>query len=696
MDLLTRTFDLDHLLAYLTAFLLIGTFVLIFYNRLYVYRSQAVNAIRLHQNTRLALILKTAHLRIWVYIPATRHYYFLSEEGNHEQEYNPIEFSQLYHLEGFETLRSAIFDICEGKRDLVNLSLHSRTDNEDDRRYYEINISVSARDKKGNVTSVLGIQHDVTDEHRRQQHVNQLLMRYRTVFDTSQLDMLYYDADGVLQDINDRACKAFGVTDRSQVLQNNFLLINNPFFSGPSLDQLQDTRSSSYIRFDNYSDERYRIREFGLNGKNMYYESTINPIRNAEGRLEGVYMAGREITEMVESVHRLREGTRRLHQATRNVQEYVRNINYALRVSNVRLVNYYPQSYTLEITDNVSETRMRLSQLRCIRMATIPFRRRVSSALNRMDHLTTYNINETIETVFHDKQGRQEWLMFNMVPILDADGRVERYFGMCRNMTDMVETERRLAVETRKAQETELLKQSFLTNMSYEIRTPLNTVVGFAELFEQDHDPADEPFFVEQIKRSSNTLLLLINDILLLSRLDANMIEYTYADVDFALVFEGHCHMGLSRISPAVKVNIENSYTSLVVHIDEANVGNIIQRLCSLAALFTSEGTVSARYEYRRGALTVTIEDTGVGIDAKTLPHVFDRFVRNEREELCGTGLDLPIVQSLVQQMGGTIDVDSQLGKGTSVWVTIPCEARVAEKRRDLGNTNLQEPPLFL
>ena len=113
-----------------------------------------------------------------------------------------------------------------------------------------------------------------------------------------------------------------------------------------------------------------------------------------------------------------------------------------------------------------------------------------------------------------------------------------RYFGMCRNMTEMIETEQRLAIETKKAQETELLKQAFLTNMSYEIRTPLNTVIGFAELFNAEHDASDELFFTEQIKTGTHTLLTLVNDILFISRLDANMEEYKKEDVDFALLFE--------------------------------------------------------------------------------------------------------------------------------------------------------------
>ena len=304
--------------------------------------------------------------------------------------------------------------------------------------------------------------------------------------------------------------------------------------------------------------------------------------------------------------------------------------------------------------------------------------------LNRMDHLTNYLIQETIETEIRDKKGRQIWLMFNLVPLKNSQGRVVRYFGLCRNMTDMVETEQRLAVETQKAQETELLKQSFLTNMSYEIRTPLNTVVGFAELFEAEHDPADEPIFVEEIKRNSNSLLGLVNDILFLSRLDANMEVYNKVDIDFALIFDSHCQMGWSGVGPNVKTVVENPYVHLVVNIDQEHLGKVIERLCMNAVNYTRDGFIRAKYEYRHGELTISIEDTGLGVDKKTLPHVFERFVRNQEDALCGTGLDLPIVQQLVKQMGGNIDIQSEAGKGTTFWITIPCEAKSIEMKREI------------
>ena len=387
---------------------------------------------------------------------------------------------------------------------------------------------------------------------------------------------------------------------------------------------------------------------------------------------------------MVDSFHKQQEGAIALKKAIQHIQEYIDNINYALRISNVRMVDYNPQTYTFTLSNTIDKSNLRLSQLRCIRLAMPRYRRAVSSALNRMDHLTPHAIEQTIETEIRDEKRRQIALLFNMVPILDKDDKIEHYFGLCREMTDMLETERLLAIETKKAQEAELLKESFLTNMSYEIRTPLNSVLGFAELFEIEHDEADEPIFVEEIKRNTNTLLLLINDILYLSRIDADMVEFKHEDYDFAELFHSYCQMGWVSVRPEVRTSVEGPYEHLIINGDGEHLGKAIQMLCANAARFTQKGTIRAKYEYRREELVVIIEDTGDGIDPETLPKVFERFVRDKDERLCGTGLDLPIIEALIKKMGGSIELDSELGKGTTAWLFLPCHAKMIEKKSNI------------
>ncbi len=130
-----------------------------------------------------------------------------------------------------------------------------------------------------------------------------------------------------------------------------------------------------------------------------------------------------------------------------------------------------------------------------------------------------------------------------------------------------------------------------------------------------------------------------------------------------------------------MEVFINQPYNSLVVNIDMNHVSMIIHRLCALACQSTSDGSITAGCEYHRGELTIRIEDTGMGFTEEELSHLFEHFARNAKGDIIGSGLDWPIIQLLTQQMGGSIDVQSDYGKGTSVWVSLPCTASVLKRK---------------
>ena len=249
--------SLNHYVLAVVVVMLVVILVVVIYNRVYMKSAREANARQKEQNAHLALVLQAGRLRIWKYFPATRQYLFLSEEGTMEQRYNPIDFQQFFDRDDFEQLRKAIFEICDGKQTSAVLTLVSNAKDDAFLRHYEVSISVDRRDSRGRVTSVFGIQHDVTDDYRRLEAVNQLLLRYHTVFSTSLIDMVYYDNRGVLRDINERACQAFGVPNREFVLNNEFLLKNNPIFADVDIETMDNTRSSSIVDFGNYSDPIY-------------------------------------------------------------------------------------------------------------------------------------------------------------------------------------------------------------------------------------------------------------------------------------------------------------------------------------------------------------------------------------------------------------------------------------------------------
>jgi Signal transduction histidine kinase len=115
--------------------------------------------------------------------------------------------------------------------------------------------------------------------------------------------------------------------------------------------------------------------------------------------------------------------------------------------------------------------------------------------------------------------------------------------------------------------------------MSYEIRTPLNSVVGFSELFELDHSPEDEAIFIDEIKRSSSSLLKLINDILFLSRLDAGMITITPKPLDFAAICVSRCEAVWNNMKqPGVEYIMRNPYKRMVVEVDDSHLSMVIDK----------------------------------------------------------------------------------------------------------------------
>lgn len=676
--------DAHHLSAYFVAALMISVFVMFFSNRLYYYRQREVTTKIQQLNTQLGLVLTSNKTKVWTYDTAKRLYTVLSVKGEEEKNYVPIDFAQFFDSSEFTQLHKAVLSLTESEEGPGPLVIRGcKPEDGSDPRIYKIRLTILQRDKKGKAKLLLGTQRDITENRMRKEKARNIALRYHTVFNSSLVDMIYYGADGLMTDINDKACETFGVSSREGLMKRKVKITDIPSYRDLDLNKLENLYLSSITDIDRTKHDDERIPEVTIGGK-FYYECAVTAVRDKDKRLLGVIAAGRDITDMVDSHHRQQQDALLLKKRTKAIHDYINNINYSLKVSGVRLVNYHPDIHELKIFSDLNQVQYSLSQIRCISLLTTSDRRKARGLLLRMDHRTPGNFTSTLQTLFHDENGRTIFLTFSMVPVNGKDGRISHYFGMLRNDTEMVYTERQLIKETKKAQETEELKNTFLLNMSYEIRTPLNAVIGFAELFNGPHDVEDEPVFSDEIKRNTNELLALVNDILYISRLDAKMVEFNYKMTDFATVFEGYCYMGLSTLNPDVKIQIENPYNHLIVNIDEQNVGEIIQKLCINSARVTKAGTIRAKYDYRHGELNITIEDTGKGLSEKDLQHVFDRFARDENNQREGTGLDMAIIKELAEQMGGTIEVQSEEGKGTAVYIIIPCEMTAMEKKTDI------------
>ena len=672
--------DINPTYIYLIAVFIISAIAMVVYNRLTYYKEKGVTRKVQRLNAQLTLIMDANKTDAWTYNTKKNEFKVISKENLTETFYTPFEFSQLYDREDFKQVVKAIEGIQNREIITDSMTVKSAPSQDGDIKIYEMTLSVLRRNKQDQPIEILGTQRDATKEKKLAEEDKNLMLKYHTVFNSSLVDMIYYDADGYLAELNETACKTFGVKNPQTLLKRKMKMTDIPSYREFDAKTLEQTQLSSITDISKVKETDEKVPEVTRTGK-MYYEVMLEPIKDIHNQSLGVIAAGRDITEMVESHHRQQKSARLMEERSKALKQYIDDLNYTLKISDARLTNYYPATHTLDILSDITGEGTHLSQLKAVAMIHPDDRKRAKMLITRMDRLYKGTFSEILHTKLRDHNGRDIYLNFSMMPITDKEGKVTHYFGMCRNETEMAHVEKHLQEESAKAQEEEQLKNAFLLNMSYELRVPLHAVIGFAELFKREHNREDEPVFANEIKKNTDVLLTLINDILFISRLDAHMIEYHYEVCDFASLFEGWCQMGWSDASKNIKQITENSYNSLLVNIDPKNLGTAIQKLCGYTALTTKAGSLKSRYEYLHDELIIIVEDTGQGIEFDEVPKIFNRFMGDAKNKRIGTGLELPIVKELVEQMGGTIDVLSEPGKGSTFFMSIPCELTSFEKK---------------
>ena len=255
-----------------------------------------------------------------------------------------------------------------------------------------------------------------------------------------------------------------------------------------------------------------------------------------------------------------------------------------------------------------------------------------------------------------------------------------QYMGLLRDLSELRGLEQQLKVQTAKVQEVENTKNSFIKNVVQEIRVPMNKVIDYVGQFNPEAPSDNEAQLSEGILENADYLLHLIDNILYLSRLQARMVEIVKQPRNFAEMFENQCVTGWERFQNAyTRYIVENPYEQLVVDIDAENLGRAIGQIAANAAQHTKSGIVRARYDYIGRRLMISLDDTGEGM----APEMLQRINAKEPDSMPSTkGLGIAIAKELLNQMGGSIEFSSELGSGTTVYITIPCHASVIKRKK--------------
>ena len=257
----------------------------------------------------------------------------------------------------------------------------------------------------------------------------------------------------------------------------------------------------------------------------------------------------------------------------------------------------------------------------------------------------------------------------------------ERMVLTVHDITSIKQTEEALAEAKEKAENADRSKSAFLANMSHEIRTPLNAIVGFSELLAAANTEEEKQKYLEILHTNSELLLQLVNDILDLSKIEAGTLEFVYSDVDINLLLndlEQLFRMKIGSNSP-VQIITEPGLSSCMVHTDRNRIAQVVSNFVSNAIKFTTEGSIRIGYQSSENGLRFYVSDTGSGISADKLEGVFDRFVRLQSDKN-GNGLGLSICKTIVNKLGGEIGAESEVGKGSTFWFTLPEHSDIKPK----------------
>ncbi|MEG1543286.1 MAG: HAMP domain-containing sensor histidine kinase, partial [Tannerellaceae bacterium] len=229
---------------------------------------------------------------------------------------------------------------------------------------------------------------------------------------------------------------------------------------------------------------------------------------------------------------------------------------------------------------------------------------------------------------------------------------------------------RQLKIAKEKAEEADKLKSAFLANMNHEIRTPLNAIVGFSQVLIEEEDKEKREEFAQIIYHNNELLQRLISDVLDISKIESNMITFTYALTDLPQLMKEIYNTISLRVPEGVELIMETA-PAVELLTDRNRLTQILTNLLTNATKHTEKGYICFGYKVFDTEISFYVKDSGQGIPADKLETVFSRFVQLS-DYTKGVGLGLAICKGFVSKLGGRIELTSEVGVGSTFTVILP------------------------
>lgn len=504
---------------------------------------------------------------------------------------------------------------------------------------------------------------DTTDSVQTHQALDHSEKLFKNIFANIPAGVEIYDKDGFLVDINNKDMEIFGVRDKQDVIGVN--LFENPNVSAQLAERIQ-TEDMVDFRLNYAFDQTEGYYSTSKQPKDVIHLYTkVSKVYDSKGNFTGYAMINIDNTERIDAMSRIcdfenffllisdyaKVGYAKLNLLDRKgyaIKQWYKNMGEDENTQLADVVGIYSKMYPSD--------RRRMLEFFC--------KARVGEAKHFQGEMRIERPGE---------KGKWNWVRTNVVVNLfePENGQIE-LIGVNYDITELKETEAMLIEAKEKAETADRLKSAFLANMSHEIRTPLNAIVGFSSLMGETEDMEEKRQYMAIIEENNDLLLQLISDILDLSKIEAGTFDFVEKELDVNVLCEDIVRFMKMKAKPGVEVLFDRHLPECRIVSDRNRLNQVIANFVNNAIKFTTAGSIRVGYDkVDETHLRFYVTDTGLGIEPEMQAQIFDRFIKLNTF-VHGTGLGLSISKSIIEQLGGTIGVDSEPGKGSCFWFVLP------------------------
>lgn len=560
---------------------------------------------------------------------------------------------------------------------------------------------------EGNAEWVLGTNLDVTEKVLARKKIEESEKRYNMMLMHSPFTFAVLKGKDLVIDLaNDRIKEVWGLGND---IEGKSLLEIMPDLKNTTFPALLDEVRATGIPFHGIEVQSPKSLHGDLR-EEYFFNFVFQPYLEADETISGITIIGNDVTEQVIAKRKIKESEQRFEIAVAAVEGI-------LWTNNAKGEMVGEQPGWASLTGQSYEEYQGFGWSKAIHPDD------AQPTIDAWNQAVSEGKNFIFEHSIRLKNGNWGNFSVRAIPSLNFEGLIQEWIGVHTDITQQRQTEKALqnAIHEqeeakRKAEAAQLVaeeamqaKQQFLSNMSHEIRTPMNAIIGFTNVLLKTKLEKTQEEYLTAIKVSGDALLVLINDILDLAKVDAG--RMTFEQIPFNLA------TSLSAMLQLFEIKIKEKNLELVEQLDTAipeiilgdpiRLRQIILNLVSNAVKFTEVGKITMRVALLKqnaeeATLEFTVTDTGIGIHKNKLEHIFDDFGQATYENsrlYGGTGLGLTIVRKLIEQQGGTIHVESELAKGSTFSFQLSFAKtnqkikreteRVSNKQAEIKNLNI-------